>query len=317
MIQASSGSADQKHKGKNEERPTDKTKETSGKQKPDRTTRQAAATTTAENAADSASSDDERQFHRRQLVSNWSRYDDLPSEDDDDIPLQRGEDFNKLLAQAGGSAAHFRFKDEEMWSEDLDGADTTVNVLSLNLHDVASSLNCIPLHERLTVSEKVFTEKQLNEMTSRANDALQIYNQNIDETSSVVVQTKLTLDKHKLPNSAKPNADSPQQSAQPVNVNETPTCVQTKVTDSFTEDAVSAEVKSLEDDLDMLLSNDGPAVKPSVSPAVKQSQVSSSSASHNIKPSLPVSSPGKSIVKQKVIGKEENLEDWLDSVLDD
>ena len=45
--------------------------------------------------------DEDRKLYQRQgLVSNWSRYEDLPS-DEEDIPLQRGEDFNKLLAEAG------------------------------------------------------------------------------------------------------------------------------------------------------------------------------------------------------------------------
>jgi hypothetical protein len=43
-----------------------------------------------------------KHYGRRKLESNWSRYeDDSDSEVEDDLPLQRGEDFNKLLAQAG------------------------------------------------------------------------------------------------------------------------------------------------------------------------------------------------------------------------
>ena len=47
------------------------------------------------------SDSDEQVFRRRNLVSNWSRYDDLPDDDDDELPSHRGEDFNKILAAAG------------------------------------------------------------------------------------------------------------------------------------------------------------------------------------------------------------------------
>ena len=50
---------------------------------------------------DQDSDSDEQAFRRRGLVSNWSRYDDLPSDDDEELPSHRGENFNKLLASAG------------------------------------------------------------------------------------------------------------------------------------------------------------------------------------------------------------------------
>lgn len=47
--------------------------------------------------------EDSKHYRKRKIVSNWSRYDDSSDSEggDDDIPLQRGEDFNKLLAEAG------------------------------------------------------------------------------------------------------------------------------------------------------------------------------------------------------------------------
>ena len=47
------------------------------------------------------SDEEEKTFRRRNLVSNWSRYGDLPEDNDEDLPLQRGDDFTKLLASAG------------------------------------------------------------------------------------------------------------------------------------------------------------------------------------------------------------------------
>lgn len=55
----------------------------------------------------------------------------------------------------GGSAAQFRFKDEEEWAEESQSA--VAPVLALNLESLSESLSCIPLHERLEINESLFT----------------------------------------------------------------------------------------------------------------------------------------------------------------
>ncbi|XP_060600620.1 uncharacterized protein LOC132754050, partial [Ruditapes philippinarum] len=114
-----------------------------------------------------------KHYGKRKLESNWSRYeDDSDSEVEDDLPLQRGEDFNKLLAQAGGSASQFRLKDEEEWN--VEGSDTSP-ALALDLDSLSQSLDCIPLHERLGIKENVFTEEQIIEMKGYSADVEQKY----------------------------------------------------------------------------------------------------------------------------------------------
>jgi len=44
---------------------------------------------------------DQKQYRRRKIESNWSRYTEISSDEDDDMPTKRGEDFNKVFAEAG------------------------------------------------------------------------------------------------------------------------------------------------------------------------------------------------------------------------
>ncbi|KAH7972236.1 hypothetical protein HPB52_009771 [Rhipicephalus sanguineus] len=57
------------------------------------------------------------QFRKRGLASNWGRYDE-PVEVETEYNRKRGEDFDLLLSASAGASAHFRFKEQQDWQDE-------------------------------------------------------------------------------------------------------------------------------------------------------------------------------------------------------
>ncbi|XP_048737447.1 uncharacterized protein LOC125652345 isoform X2 [Ostrea edulis] len=105
-------------------------------------------------------------FSRRKLSSNWEKYESQTEEDPYIGPLQKGENFEKLLRCAGASAAQFRFKDEVFWEEDDSNPQceqTTIDMVAL-----ADSLDCLTLCQKLNLGKEHFTVDQLKVIENQA-----------------------------------------------------------------------------------------------------------------------------------------------------
>ncbi|KAL8586875.1 hypothetical protein ACOMHN_050980 [Nucella lapillus] len=117
-----------------------------------------------------------KDFRRREITSNWAKY-DLPTvPDGDDAPTApRGQDFSKLLQSAGSAMAHFRFKDEESWEDDGGSAGGPgAQVLSLDCAQLATSMSCLPLYTQLGLNTDIFTAEQLTAMKTTAEENRQM-----------------------------------------------------------------------------------------------------------------------------------------------
>ncbi|KAK7907583.1 hypothetical protein WMY93_016195 [Mugilogobius chulae] len=87
-------------------------------------------------------------FSRRKLESNWNRYEASETQDvDEDMPTQRGSDYSVLLQSAGDSFTQFRFSDEKDWEMDSFVADQMSAFVDLST--LAHTLQQVPLHHRL------------------------------------------------------------------------------------------------------------------------------------------------------------------------
>ncbi|KAL9954622.1 hypothetical protein ACROYT_G042186 [Oculina patagonica] len=103
---------------------------------------------------------DHKQFSRRNVSSNWDRYEDFEgSSDEEDSTTnitKRGEDFNVLLQKSENPASQFRFQSEKDLDQEIEGDPSTTQVaasaLEINFGALAASLNCVPLHKRLDIS---------------------------------------------------------------------------------------------------------------------------------------------------------------------
>ncbi|XP_065281179.1 cell death regulator Aven [Dermacentor albipictus] len=104
------------------------------------------------------------QFRKRGLTSNWSRYDE-PVEVETEYNRKRGEDFDLLLSASAGASAHFRFKEQQDWQDEP--AELS-EFLSIDCDTIVEALQTIPLHERLGLPEDIFPASVIQEFKDEA-----------------------------------------------------------------------------------------------------------------------------------------------------
>ncbi|KAL3979554.1 hypothetical protein ACER0C_018104 [Sarotherodon galilaeus] len=94
-------------------------------------------------------------FSRRKLESNWDRYEESERpEPDDDTPTQRGTDYHVLLASAGDSFTHFRFAEEKEWEMDQLDISQMAGIV-LDLPALTQILQEVPLHQKLDLEPEL------------------------------------------------------------------------------------------------------------------------------------------------------------------
>ncbi|XP_077408303.1 cell death regulator Aven [Vanacampus margaritifer] len=94
-------------------------------------------------------------FSRRKLESNWDRYED-PERDGtpDNMPTIRGTDYHVLLGSAGDCFTQFRFSEEKDWEKDTLST-TRMSTTFVDLQALAQSLERVPLHQRLNLEAEL------------------------------------------------------------------------------------------------------------------------------------------------------------------
>ncbi|XP_029845695.2 cell death regulator Aven [Ixodes scapularis] len=110
------------------------------------------------------------QFRKRGITSNWGRYEE-PLETETDYNRKKGEDFELLLSTSVGSSAHFRFKEQQDWQDDLH----IDEFLSVDCDALADALQTIPLHKRLELPEEIFPPEILKQYNEDAASHRQKY----------------------------------------------------------------------------------------------------------------------------------------------
>ncbi|XP_078419370.1 cell death regulator Aven [Cetorhinus maximus] len=105
--------------------------------------------------------DQPNEFSRRQIVSNWDRYKTEEKELEDSDEPSRGTDFNVLLSSAGDSFAQFRFAEEKEWEAEAPSS-KQISPLFVDCQSLAQTLQELPLYLRLNV------EAELVQITSPA-----------------------------------------------------------------------------------------------------------------------------------------------------
>lgn len=247
-------------------------------------------------------------FSRRKLESNWDRYEESERpEPDDDTPTQRGTDYRVLLESAGDSFTHFRFAEEKEWETDQLDISQMAGI-ALDLPGLAHILQEVPLHQRLNLEAElvqVSTPVELPTMTLAPQ-------QEVPKTSKFTPPStalKSLSSNKKVPMAANPVRGS---GSQPSSA------------------AAEPLVDDADEELDELLSLQKPASgvaeNQSVSGADMESTVTEK-ACEEVKAVTPkpreekmeevkdkdVAPPQPAPVKQEIT--EEDLEDWLDSMI--
>ncbi|XP_018018521.1 uncharacterized protein LOC108675050 [Hyalella azteca] len=124
-----------------------------------------------------------RKYKRRGIVSNWSRYDQPPSWDqdlDDGTDYLIGEDFSDVLANqslGSGGGGHLRLRGEEGWDVAAGELDRSLPGLgALRVTDLANSLSTIPLTLQLGLDLNTVPEQLTDFYTKIADDNRRVFN---------------------------------------------------------------------------------------------------------------------------------------------
>ncbi|XP_051816889.1 cell death regulator Aven [Acanthochromis polyacanthus] len=241
-------------------------------------------------------------FSRRKLESNWDRYEGSEKqESDEDVPVQRGTDYHVLLGSAGDSFTQFRFSEERDWEMDPFAA-SQMSAVFVDLPTLAQTLQQVPLHQRLNLEAEllqVAAPVELPAMTlARKQEMLKTSTFTPPSASFKSLSTN-----QKVPMAANPALASDLQ-------------VSSAVAQPLVDDAGDEE-------LDRLLSLQSVAGKQLVSGADEETDIPEQECEEVkevIKEKVEVEvkdkdvTPSKSAsIKQEMT--EEDLEDWLDSMI--
>ncbi|XP_058018116.1 cell death regulator Aven isoform X1 [Ahaetulla prasina] len=127
--------------------------------------------------------EDRGSYSRRKLVSNWHRYEESEKETQNGSgESQRGTDFSVLLSSAGDSFTQFRFAEEKEWiSENL--CPKQLSGLYVDCQSLVQALEELPLHLKLNVAAELVQDAtpvtlpqiklQSHDMTKKSGDHLQ------------------------------------------------------------------------------------------------------------------------------------------------
>ncbi|NXC50238.1 AVEN regulator, partial [Penelope pileata] len=96
-----------------------------------------------------------KSYSRRKILSNWNRYEDAEKEGQRECgESQRGTDFSVLLSSAGDSFTQFRFTEEKDWDTESVYC-KQLSAFSVDCQSLALALQELPLHLRLNVAAEL------------------------------------------------------------------------------------------------------------------------------------------------------------------
>ncbi|XP_021258858.1 cell death regulator Aven [Numida meleagris] len=134
-----------------------------------------------------------KNYSRRKIVSNWNRYEDAEKEGQRECgESQRGTDFSVLLSSAGDSFTQFRFAEEKDWDTENVYC-KQLSTLSVDCQSLAQALQELPLHLRLNVAAELVqasTPIELPQMKSKVvedNKRRELFQQSLPQREMAFV----------------------------------------------------------------------------------------------------------------------------------
>ncbi|GFN83829.1 cell death regulator aven-like [Plakobranchus ocellatus] len=291
-----------------------------------------------------------RNFQRRKIVSNWEKYEVQPS---DEQPEARGESFQKLLSMSGDAVAHFRFRDEKEWDTvgALADCDSKVNddqfgqYLNIDTQQIGKAMACLPLYKVLGLKPNIFPSDEVQSMDSTASENRASYMQTQPIYSTPLVSSLdsnlgTREDSSKQKDISRDSIDNSLEEQQAVSLtsegatsfdhvqtNEAMSTDPFAKTNAYNSTQTTSQKLSLQDeDLDSLLDLDHPGDSSPSKKANAQYQLKTSELRTKPKEMAErVISDTSNILKtasfmsqqEESPKKSADLEDWLDSILDD
>ncbi|XP_014635879.1 PREDICTED: cell death regulator Aven, partial [Ceratotherium simum simum] len=99
--------------------------------------------------------DEQENYSKRKIVSNWDRYQDIEKEvNNESGESQRGTDFSVLLSSAGDSFSQFRFAEEKEWDGEA-SCPKQNSAFYVDCESLVRALQELPISLRLNVAAEL------------------------------------------------------------------------------------------------------------------------------------------------------------------
>ncbi|ESO86138.1 hypothetical protein LOTGIDRAFT_167364 [Lottia gigantea] len=122
-------------------------------------------------------------FSKRKIVSNWDRY-EIPHVDENKVEESKGSDFSTVLNLTGSSLSQFRFKSEKNLDKEL--SDISASQYSnLDLQDLSTCIDTLPLYKQLAIDQHLFTEDQIEKMNTESKEKSKEYISHVPKLPSL------------------------------------------------------------------------------------------------------------------------------------
>jgi len=233
-------------------------------------------------------------YSKRSVESNWNKYEE--PQIDPHADSKRGNDFEVLLSYSGGSGSQHKLQDEKEWEDDA----LNMKEISMNLKELICSMKYIPFHERIGI-QNIFNENQITNFILNSEKWKMSYKPHSElptvESKDVKISTDSDLGFIEEPDS--PELDD--YAAVKIVVQDKTENIIDSLTSNLSFDKFAAKVEC-----DEMKVNEIP-------PEEKCSETASNDLDFLL--SLNISS--KLSVKEESAPKTTNVDDWLNSILDD
>lgn len=132
-----------------------------------------------------------KEFSKRKLESNWSKYDEISDEEENE--QMKAADFGAILLAPKSIGTHFTLKSEKHWDQSNENDDSTAagtifsKLFQLNLVTLKNGVGRLPFYMRNDCPKEIFTDHEIADMEHKVNytgeqetaRSLTTYNQNI------------------------------------------------------------------------------------------------------------------------------------------
>lgn len=232
----------------------------------------------------------DKKYNKRTVSNNWTKYDEPVC--DPYADTMRGKDFEVLLSYSGGS--QLQLQDEKEWDE----AYVSDKAIALDFQDMASILKCIPFHKRINLTDNIFDESQLEKFISYAEINKSSYTSNVELPTSME-----NADVNKMPEMLDPDLN----------------IIESYESDTVTEDitkpfVLGEKTENIIESLASCLSLKSSVPEKVISAPEKPVD----NATDDLDFLLNLSKNANTLKQEKpVVQKQTNVDDWLNSILDD
>lgn len=235
-------------------------------------------------------------YSKRGVESNWVKYEE--PQVDPHADTTRGNDFNVLLSYSGGSGSQLKLQDEKEWDDEF------TNDLSLDIQDLVCVMKCIPFHERIAL-KNVFDDKTIMNFVSVAKNNEMSYK---PLSKSEIAENKAVKEIHE-----EPVLDIMEEQGL-IESDDDSLPIKTITVQDKTEDIINSLASNLSF---KTFSEKVVEEKLPESPVTENKNQESASNDLDFLLSLNISSKIPAKEESSSVAKSTNVDDWLNSLLDD